>query len=69
MSDRLNLVALASPIQCLLYLPNVGRYSTNCDQKGLPGSEIQITLITNFFFKFYSFILRRFTVIFSFSYL
>jgi len=23
MSDRVNLVALASPIECLLYLPNV----------------------------------------------
>ena len=36
-SDRVNLVAPASPIECLLYLPN-----TNWDRKGWPGSEIQM---------------------------
>ena len=42
-SDRVNLVAPASPIDCLLYLPNVRAiYSTNWDQKGWPGSEIQM---------------------------
>ena len=41
-SDRVNLVAPASPIECLLSLPNVRRYSTNWDRKGWPGSEIQI---------------------------
>jgi len=39
-SDRVNLVAPASPIECLIYLPNV--QCTNLDRKGWPGSEIQI---------------------------
>ena len=37
-SDRVNLVAPASPIECLIYLPNV--QCTNLDRKGWPGSEI-----------------------------
>ena len=39
-SDRVNLVTPASPIECLLLFP--GRYSTNWDRKGWPGSEIQM---------------------------
>ena len=35
-SDRVNLVAPVSPIECLLYLPN------DWDRKGWPGSEIQM---------------------------
>ena len=35
-SDRVNLVAPASPIECLLYLPNVRAIQ----YKGWPGSEI-----------------------------
>ena len=41
-SDRVNLVAPASPIECLLYLPMSGWYCTNWDRKGWPGSEIQM---------------------------
>ena len=34
-SDRVNLVAPGSPIECLLYLPIVRAiYCTNCDRKG-----------------------------------
>ena len=42
MSDRVNLVAPASPIECLPYLPKIGRYSTNWNRKGWPGFEIQM---------------------------
>ena len=34
MPDRVNLVAPASPIECPLYFPMSGRYSTNWDRKG-----------------------------------
>ena len=40
MSDRVKLVATASPIEGLLYLS--GWYSTNWERKGCPGSEIQM---------------------------
>ena len=42
-TDRVNLVAPASPIECLLYLPNVRRYSTNCDRKGWPARKFKCT--------------------------
>ena len=41
-SDRVNLVAPASLVERLLIYPMSGRYSTNWDQKGWPGSEIQL---------------------------
>ena len=41
-SDRVNLAAPASHIECLLFCPMSGRYSTNWDLKGWPGSEIQM---------------------------
>ena len=40
-SDRVNLVAPASTSVCFIY-PMSGRYSTNWDRKGWPGSEIQM---------------------------
>ena len=39
-SDRVNLVAPASPIECLLYFPNVR--AIHWDRKGWPASEIQM---------------------------
>ena len=41
-SDRVNLVTPVSPIECLLYLPDVRGevvLSTNWERKSLPGSE------------------------------
>ncbi len=40
--DSVNLVAPASPIECLLYLPNVWAIQYKLGRKGWPGSEIQI---------------------------
>ena len=42
-SDRVNLVAPASPIECLLYIPNVWAIQYKLGRKGWPGSEIQMT--------------------------
>ena len=42
MSDRVNLIAPASPVECLLYLPNVRAIQSNWDRKGWPGSEIKM---------------------------
>ena len=41
-SDCVNLVAPASPIECLLYLPNVRAIQYKVDRKVWPGSEIQM---------------------------
>ena len=41
-SDRVNLVAPARPIECLLYLPNVRAIQYTLGRKGWHGSEIQM---------------------------
>ena len=41
-SDRVNLVAPASPIECLLYLPNVRAIQYKLGPEGWPGPEIQM---------------------------
>ena len=41
-SDCINLVVPASPISVCFIYPMSGRYSTNWDRKGWPGSEIQM---------------------------
>ena len=42
MSDRINLIAPASPIEFCFMYPIAGRYGTNWDRKSWPGPEIQM---------------------------